>query len=299
MNEALLNSLCPYIRVANYDVLSGMSSLPHGLLVPERVIFDYELLFIKSGRATITIEDQVYFAKPNDLFLFKPGQRHSITLTSNEAFIQPHIHFDFFYQDDSPDIYVSFKGLESMTDTEKKMFRQDITEQFVPSFPNFITLQDTYFVEQFLFDIINNYKNKPPFYQITIQGLFLQLWSHILVEIMTKKNYFTKQKYTLIDEIKLYLEHNTDRVITMDQLAKKYYVNKYYINRLFNQKFKKTPIQYHIEIRIHQATKLLLLTNSSVSEISTKVGFNSVSHFSKVFKKIVGLSPTSYRNNII
>ena len=116
---------------------------------------------------------------------------------------------------------------------------------------------------------------------------------------MTKKNYFTKQKYTLIDEIKLYLEHNTDRVITMDQLAKKYYVNKYYINRLFNQKFKKTPIQYHIEIRIHQATKLLLLTNSSVSEISTKVGFNSVSHFSKVFKKIVGLSPTSYRNNII
>ena len=72
---------------------------------------------------------------------------------------------------------------------EKKMFRQDITEQFVPSFPNFITLQDTYFVEQFLFDIINNYKNKPPFYQITIQGLFLQLWSHILVEIMTKKNY--------------------------------------------------------------------------------------------------------------
>ena len=186
-----------------------------------------------------------------------------------------------------------------MTDTEKKMFRQDITEQFVPSFPNFITLQDTYFVEQFLFDIINNYKNKPPFYQITIQGLFLQLWSHILVEIMTKKNYFTKQKYTLIDEIKLYLEHNTDRVITMDQLAKKYYVNKYYINRLFNQKFKKTPIQYHIEIRIHQATKLLLLTNSSVSEISTKVGFNSVSHFSKVFKKIVGLSPTSYRNNII
>lgn len=286
----------PYIRFAQYDVVPPARYKEMDIFIKERVIFDYELLFVKSGHARVRIEDRLYEARPGDIFLFKPKQRHSIELTGNETFIQPHIHFDLIAQQNSPDVYVSFKSLDQMDDYEKTLFREDITDQFISPFPSFIRIQNTYLIEQYIFDIIQKYESRQPFSQIILQGLFLQLWYYLLVEIQLDRKTLSSKKWILVDEIKRYLDQNTDRVITMDQLASQFYINKFYISRLFKQMYNISPIQYHTQRRIQQAVKLLYLTNLSITEIASRVGYNSIHRFSKVFKSILGVAPSVYRN---
>ena len=73
--------------------------------------------------------------------------------------------------------------------------------------------------------------------------------------------------------------------------------NKKYLSALFvknkNVKFK----EYLNSLRINRALELIGDPDLSVSEISEKCGFSDPYYFSKVFKKITGLTPTEYRKN--
>ncbi len=288
--------ICPYVRFAQYDVIPPSRINPYKKFISERIIFDYELMFVKSGSARIKIEDKEYIAKPNDLFIFKPNQRHSIELLGDEMFIQPHIHFDLVVEENSPQVFISFKTYEEMNDYEHSLIREDITDRFISPFPNYLRLQNTYLIEQLIFEIIQKYESRSTYSQIALQGLFMKLWYSILLEIggQARKGFCKELE---INEIKLYLEQTTDRAVTMDELSRRFHLNKHYISRLFSREFQISPIHYHTTLRIQQAMKLLFLTNMSVTEIAAAIGYGSLQNFSKVFKAVVGESPNSYRQS--
>jgi transcriptional regulator GlxA family with amidase domain len=68
----------------------------------------------------------------------------------------------------------------------------------------------------------------------------------------------------------------------------------------FRKAFKRmtgqSPNQYHLNVRLNRAKKLLTSTVLNINEISNHTGFESVYYFSKLFKKKNGVSPRSYRN---
>jgi AraC-like DNA-binding protein len=57
--------------------------------------------------------------------------------------------------------------------------------------------------------------------------------------------------------------------------------------------------EYLSRVRIEKAKNLLLNPNLRISEIAFEVGFQSLTHFNRVFKKIVGQSPTDYRRQLV
>lgn len=68
------------------------------------------------------------------------------------------------------------------------------------------------------------------------------------------------------------------------------------IARIMNEVFRMSFKQYLTSIRIHEAKRLLLETDRLVLDIALGVGFNNISHFNRVFKTSVGLSPLEFRN---
>lgn len=88
-----------------------------------------------------------------------------------------------------------------------------------------------------------------------------------------------------------YEDLSLDDVVAVTQLS------KYYFTRQFNSAMKVTPIQYLTQIRIRVSVQLLITSELSVAEIATRVGFRSSNYFSKVFKKVIGVTPGSYRKN--
>ena len=67
--------------------------------------------------------------------------------------------------------------------------------------------------------------------------------------------------------------------------------------RLFKKNFGTTPYTYVLNKKINFAKKLLIDTNLSVKEISTKLCFSDEYYFSNIFKEKVGCSPSQYRRS--
>lgn len=285
-----LTNLSPYVRIAWYSTLD-----PHTILGP-RDIFDYELLYLKEGSARINVEGRVYDGNPGDVFLFRPHQRHKIECLNNFPVIQPHVHFDLQYRADQRDVFVSYVTDEEMTPEQKTFFRSDIMDRFYPSIPDRIHLQNSKVFEEYLFDLIDEYNMPSSFTQVRQQWYFMRLFDLYLTEV----GYFLhieghSNAESIASRMKLYLDNNTSRWVTLEELAEVVHLDKSYIIRLFRQFYQETPISYHQKVRINRAKSMLLYTNLSVTEIASNTGFSSIHDFDRVFRKMDGAAPSVYR----
>src|SRR5690606_6865238 len=66
---------------------------------------------------------------------------------------------------------------------------------------------------------------------------------------------------------------------------------------LFKRKTGRSPIQYFNQLKIHKSCQYLYFTDMSIKEICVELGIDDPYYFSRLFKKMMGLSPTKYRSN--
>ena len=89
-------------------------------------------------------------------------------------------------------------------------------------------------------------------------------------------------------------EHQTEE-LSLDQVAKSVHTSKFYFCKMFKKATGINFTDYLSRVRTERAKNLLLNPNLRVSEIAYEVGFQSLTHFNRVFKRILGQSPSEYR----
>ena len=94
------------------------------------------------------------------------------------------------------------------------------------------------------------------------------------------------------------LERNYTQKFSLQKLADSLFINKDYLGRIFKNHIGETPLKYHNYVRCEHARQLLETNNISVSDISWKVGYQTESHFIKVFKSFYNTTPLQYRNAV-
>lgn len=100
----------------------------------------------------------------------------------------------------------------------------------------------------------------------------------------------------LIENIKNYIAENLLYDFSMSDLSAVLNYNEKYLGRLFKSKTGYTIKEYCNTSKIEKAKDLLESTQMPISEVATKSGFNNVTYFNRVFRKLTGLSPWKYRN---
>jgi AraC-like DNA-binding protein len=93
-------------------------------------------------------------------------------------------------------------------------------------------------------------------------------------------------------------EHQTEE-LSLGQVAKAVNMSTFYFCKIFKKVTGINFTDYLSRVRIEKAKNLLLNPNLRVSEIAFEVGFQSLTHFNRVFKKILGQSPTEYRAQLV
>jgi AraC-like DNA-binding protein len=81
----------------------------------------------------------------------------------------------------------------------------------------------------------------------------------------------------------------------MDELAARLDLSEEHFIRVFHAELGMTPFQYYTRLKVEAASGLLTGTRMAVNSISEHFGFENPFHFSRVFRKCTGLSPTEYR----
>jgi AraC-like DNA-binding protein/ligand-binding sensor protein len=94
------------------------------------------------------------------------------------------------------------------------------------------------------------------------------------------------------------LEHQTEN-LRLGHVAKAVNTSTFYFCKMFKKVTGINFTDYLSRVRIEKSKNLLLNPNLRVSEIAFEVGFQSLTHFNRVFKKILGQSPTEYRDQLL
>ena len=94
------------------------------------------------------------------------------------------------------------------------------------------------------------------------------------------------------------LEHQADN-LRLGQVAKAVNTSLFYFCKIFKKATGLNFTDYLSRIRVEKSKNLLLNPNLRISEIAFEVGFQSLTHFNRVFKKILGQSPTEYRSQLL
>ena len=277
----------PYIRKASYDVIRTP------LLIKERVLWDYELLYIKEGQPIISVEDTVYHAVKGEMYLFRPGQRHSIKLDKEGIFVQPHVHFDLLQYPDRFQVGISFLPLAEMSAEERTHIRPDLFEVLFPGFPTCIKLMNSQYMEFLLFDLIHCFQGEGIYRELEMKWTFMRVLNQLLEEAEYRHGRHAPKETA--PQIRLFLERNLHRQVKLEDVERLCHMDRSYLGRLFHEHYDTSIIRYHQSVRIEKCKELLIYTNATVTEVANLMGFAYASDLSRMFKKVTGVSPNQFR----
>jgi AraC-like DNA-binding protein len=99
--------------------------------------------------------------------------------------------------------------------------------------------------------------------------------------------------YRRLVQAKLFIDAHYADNIDLSNIADEAYFSKFHFIRQFKSIYRKTPHQYLIFVRIERSMELLKAA-IPVTEVCYAVGFESLSSFSGLFKRVVGISPSTY-----
>lgn len=102
----------------------------------------------------------------------------------------------------------------------------------------------------------------------------------------------------LIQRAKDYIREHKTEDLSLAEVAKSVNVSVFYFCKMFKKVTGLNFTDYLSRVRIEKAKNLLLNPNLRISEIAYDVGFQSLTHFNRVFRKVVGQSPTIYRRSL-
>ena len=131
---------------------------------------------------------------------------------------------------------------------------------------------------------------------VRLLSVFAQHLSVVSNQVMIQQE---NSELPVVSRAKEYIiEHQAEK-LRLSQVAKAVHMSTFYFCKTFKKAAGINFTDYLSRVRIERAKNLLLNPNLRVSEIAYEVGFQSLTHFNRVFRKIAGQSPTDYRSQLL
>lgn len=245
----------------------------------------YEVYYLYSGERNYFIKDKTYHVKKGNLVLINEYDIHC-TKESNKA---GHERIVFNFNKTFIEKHICNTKLNLYECFEKNVHIIQLDEK------------EQLFIETLLLKMIDEYENKPANYMDCIKFNIIQILllanRHIDDEHYTK-NIETERTNETVSNIIGYINNNYYEDINLETISEKFYISPCYFSRIFKQTTNYSYVDYLNNVRIKEAQKLLTRTDMNITSISEKVGYKSSTHFGRIFKKITGISPTSFKKRL-
>jgi AraC-like DNA-binding protein/ligand-binding sensor protein len=134
-------------------------------------------------------------------------------------------------------------------------------------------------------------------YEATLR--LLDIFAHHLSDVANK--ILTEEKHAespLVKKVRTFLEDRYHGPVMLEEVAKAMRYSTFYFCKLFKKATGMTFTDFLNRVRVEKAKNLLENPHLRVNEAAFEVGFQSLAHFNRVFRKIVGVSPTEFRGKL-
>jgi AraC-like DNA-binding protein len=129
----------------------------------------------------------------------------------------------------------------------------------------------------------------------------MSLW-HFLAGFIynSKQEVSGKQGFKEAHDLAIdFMSKNLHTLLTLQEIAASVNISPSHFSSLFKKKTGFTPIEYFNHLKVQQACQYLLFTSMRIKEISQELGIEDQYYFSRLFSKVMGLSPADYREKRI
>lgn len=227
---------------------------------------EYILIYCTDGKGTIELDNSKFELTRRQLFCIPPNIRHVYYADSQDPWSILWVHFKGENTIHFPLHDLRVVELDSAKTNERMMYL----------FMQLITiLEQNYTLGNFIYAA--------------------NLLSLILAEIYYReKSSDTDKQNQYLSRVIRYMYENLDQELTLDDLAKQSQLSKSYLNSIFNKYARRSPVDFFIHLKMQQACKYLKMTDLRVFEVSNKLGYQDPYYFSRIFKKVIGVSPRDY-----
>jgi AraC-like DNA-binding protein len=260
--------------------------------VSENSHLAFEVIYIISGQEEVKIENESYRLFSGDIIIIPPGFKHSVQCVN-----QSH-YFCFHFDIDEPTFATQlFQNTNiyypNETDFNKqiKFYLDKINQLIDPSANyNFQTkIQIQIFLSQLI--LVLNQQTKNPINYVPSSKL---KYARIISD---------KIKSSLKEQILFYTTQSNWNLdinsIRINDIMKEIGISTGYGSEVFKEVFGMSPRKYLSQLKINEAKSMLNMPQLSISVISKSLGYQSVSHFSRQFKRWMNISPDMYRKELV
>ena len=230
-----------------------------------------ELNFILSGNGTQVIDGELCHVQAGDVLIHNSGVLHdeSLMLYSQvEAWC------------------IAVKGLKLPARPVNELVPKD----FQPRIPCQAVAEEL----AKLYPLVHHYAQQPDGYTMA-NALARAIVLIVYNVIRSIRLNVTQKKNFIIERVRNYIEDHYDEDFRRADFRDIAHYDEHYFSRLFKDVTGYTPKEYVTRRRIGKAQCLLIYTSLSLTEISSRVGYDDPNYFGKMFKKIIGMSPLFYR----
>ncbi len=284
MNEKLpISSLNP-IKARHYDY--------NCFTYPWHFHSQYEIMYVKEGMGQCFVGDAIQRYSDGDLILFGTNLPH-------------YMNSDDIYKNKDEDLRVKGTIVQ---------FEKDFMSYSIDNYPQFFHIK-------ILLDEARRGLHFPKESSSEITGLLVKLPEMeglaqvtslltLLQEMATCKeraflasphfyDSFPEQGGSRVEKIISFINGNYTRNISLQEIASMAAMNRSAFCRYFKEQTGKTFMEYVMEMRIGYACKLLAIEEMNIYNISMECGFDSITHFNRIFKRSMKYTPTQYQKNIL
>lgn len=273
-------SLNQQLDFLNFSQQRGVVFLAHKLStsIPEHQHDFYEMIIVLEGTVENICQNRTTYLSTGDICLMNVNSIHQLKSENAESFILNicirkeeleqgvfhqiyegnHFLGDFFCSNDCPLLYFPYD------------YKNDLAIQ--------------------LKNLLRAFTNRESVANLLVCAELLKLFSLLLTVDSYSFAGKDKQMLAIIKYIKAHCS-----TITLDNLANEFSYSPSYLSRLIKKQTGKTFAKILMEYKLDYARELLFTTNDTITEISQKIGYQSESHFYRLFKQYFGETPDRYR----
>lgn len=262
-------------------------SHPHDLTEVEHSHDFCELVIVTHGQAMHWLEGMNFPVTAGDVFLLQGRQRH------------------YFYERTNLDL------INIMYDPEKIGLQENELRR-MPGYCAMFMLEPTYRrqhrfasrlhlkrvplarVEQLAAEMERECAQPRPGHEVALRAKLLELMVY-LARAYTSTDATEAHALLRVGNVIGALENEFAKDWKLDDLLNIAHMSRSNLMRVFRKATGQTPIEYLVRLRIQRAMELLRNTNLSITEIAHEVGFNDSNYFTRQFRRIVGESPSRFR----
>lgn len=235
---------------------------------------DYQLLYIAAGKAHFHFDGKEQIVTAGHMVLYRPKEPQK---------------YEYYGEDQTEVYWVHFTGGNVKNILRSYGLTDDKRVFYCGSGLDYQNLFRTMINELQMCKV--NYAEMLEMY---LRQIFIMLQRYFLNSLKTDNAHVVEE----INKATLYFNEHYSEDISIDDYAQNNHVSVSWFIRNFKQCTGSTPMQYILSKRIYNAEILLHDSTYNVTEIAEIVGYDNPLYFSRIFKKVKGISPSEYRKNI-